>query len=112
MPLFVTIGYGDRAGYESTPQAVLDAAHANDESLARDGAVMGMAGQPALVRNHNGGGTEVEDGPYLSAALPVAGFALIEADSIEEAVRLMEKSPCAVAQGVIEIWPLVQPPSQ
>lgn len=38
--------------------------------------------------------------------LPVAGFAVIEADSAEEAAELVSGSPCAVAHGVIEVWPL------
>jgi hypothetical protein len=108
MPLFVTIGYGDEAGYERTAPAVRDAAHAHDASLTRDGAVMGVAGAPVQVRNHDGAGTEVQDGPFMSAALPVAGFALIEAADVEEATRLVARSPCAVAQGVVEVWPLGQ----
>ena len=47
-----------------------------------------------------------EDGPFLSSSLPVAGFAVIEAASLAEAVDIASKSPCAVAQGVIEVWPL------
>ncbi len=30
MPKFVTIGYGDEAGYNRTPQGLRDAAHAHD----------------------------------------------------------------------------------
>mgnify|MGYP001451904953 CR=1 FL=1 len=46
----------------------------------------------------------------MSSALPVAGFALIEAASLEEAVEMVSQSPCAVAHGVIEVWPLKQSP--
>ncbi len=35
MPKFVTIGYGDQAGYDRTPQAIRDAAHAHDTGLQR-----------------------------------------------------------------------------
>jgi hypothetical protein len=58
------------------------------------------------VRNHDGAGVETTPGPYLRADLPIAGFSVIEADSLEEAVELAAGSPCAVAQGVIEVWPL------
>ncbi|MEV6710980.1 hypothetical protein AB0M48_02955 [Lentzea sp. NPDC051208] len=37
---------------------------------------------------------------------PIAGFAIIEADSVEEAVRMVAGTPCAVAHGVVEVWPL------
>jgi hypothetical protein len=106
MPWFVTIGYGDAAGYERTDQSVLDAAHASDERLQARGAIMGIAGAPLQVRNHDGRGVETTPGAYMTSALPPAGFALIEAADVEEAGRLVAGSPCAVAQGVIEVWPL------
>jgi len=110
MPKFITIGYGDRAGYDRTPQAVRDAAHAHDATLQKAGAIMGIAGAPVQVRNPDGVGVETADGPFLSAALPIAGFALIEAASIEDAIAIVAKSPCAVAHGVIEVWPLKTTP--
>ena len=50
----------------------------------------------------------VTNGPFMSSVLPVAGFALIEAGSLEEAVELESTTPCAVAYGVVEVWPLNQ----
>jgi hypothetical protein len=41
--------------------------------------------------------------------LPVAGFAVIEADSIEAAIAMVAQSPCAICHGVVEVWPLVEP---
>lgn len=46
MPKFVTIGCGDRAGYERTPPEVCNSAHAHDEVLRKRGALMGVAGSP------------------------------------------------------------------
>jgi len=45
MPKFITIGYGDQAGYDRT-QAVRDAAHAQDAKLVSEGALM-LMGSPA-----------------------------------------------------------------
>ena len=39
------------------------------------------------------------------AELPVAGFALIEAPSIEVAIEMVSGTPCAIAGGVVEVWP-------
>jgi hypothetical protein len=103
---FVTIGYGDEAGYARTDPEVRDAAHAHDARLAAGGARMGMAGRPVQVRNPGADGVRTQPGPFMDAALPVAGFALIEADSLAEAVELVSHSPCAVADGVVEVWPL------
>ena len=109
MPTFITIGYGDREGYERTAKSVRDAAHANDKVLQKDGALMGIAGAPVQVRNHGAAGVQTEGGPYMTAQLPVAGFAVIEAPDVAEAIRMVSQSPCAVAYGVIEVWPLEQP---
>ncbi|MDQ6778518.1 MAG: YciI family protein [Actinomycetota bacterium] len=108
MTMFVTIGYGDREGYDRTEQAVRDAAHAHDAHLRSTGAVMGVAGQPVQVRNHDAAGAQTENGPFLESSLPVAGFALIEAASLGEAIEIASQTPCAVAQGVVEVWPLEQ----
>lgn len=103
---FVTIGYGDQAGYDRTGPAIRDAAHAHDDHLRRQGVQMGIAGQPVQVRNHDAAGMVTQDGPFMSSALPVAGFAVIEAASLAEAAEIASRSPCAVAHGVIEVWPL------
>jgi hypothetical protein len=111
MPTFITIGYGDRAGYEQTSAAARAAAHAHDGRLRERGVRMGMAGEPIQVRNPEGRATATTPGPFLSAALPVAGFAIIEADSLDDAVEAVASTPCAVAHGVVEVWPLEQPRS-
>lgn len=106
MPRFVTIGYGDRDGYDRTPTKLRDAAHAHDAELQKQGAIMGIAGPPTQVRNTEAGGIETSDGAYLSSKLPLAGFAIIEAASLEEAIAKVAQSPCAVCHGVVEVWPL------
>jgi hypothetical protein len=71
---------------------------------------MCTAGSPAQVRNHNGAGTTVENGSFMSSALPVAGFAIIEAATMDEAIQLVSRTSCAVAHGVVEVWPLQESP--
>jgi hypothetical protein len=109
MAKFVTIGYGDRAGYDGTDAAVRDAAHEHDARLQAEGAVMGIAGVPVQVRNHDAAGVRTTDGAYLQSELPIAGFSLIEAADLEEAVAVVAGTPCAVAHGVVEVWPLETP---
>jgi hypothetical protein len=106
MPRYITIGYGDQAGYDRTPQDVRQAAHDHDASLKERGVVMGIAETPVQVRNPDGTGVVTKTGPYMSSSLPIAGFSIMEARDIDEAIALASKSPCAVAHGVIEIWPL------
>ena len=106
MARFLTIGYGDRAGYDRTDPAIRDAAHRHDAWLHANGALMGTAGKPVQVRNPDGTGADRREGPFLRSDLPIAGFMVIEATDLEEAVGLVAKTPCAVAHGVVEVWPL------
>jgi len=110
MPQFITIGYGDRAGYDRTDKSVRDAAHAEDALRVRQGDVMGVAGKPVQVRNHDAAKVEVTEGAFLRSDLPIAGFALIEAPDIDAAIEIASRTPCAVAQGVVEVWPLNRTP--
>jgi hypothetical protein len=105
-PKFVTIGYGDRKGYDSTETSIRDAAHVHDARLLEAGAVMGVAGTPVQVRNPDATKIETLNAPFMTSSLPVAGFTVIEAKDLEEAVTMMSKTPCAVAHGVVEVWPL------
>jgi hypothetical protein len=106
VPKYITIGYGDQAGYERTAPSVRDAAHAHDARLQASGALVGIAGSPVQVRNHDGAGVHTNSGAFLRSDLPIAGFAIIEASNVDEAVRLVSNTPCAVAHGVVEVWPL------
>jgi hypothetical protein len=106
MPKFVAIGYGDRAGYDRTTLAVRTTAHAHDDYLKQRGAVIGIAGVPVQVRNPEDTGIETTENPFMSAALPVAGFSIFEATDLAEAIELVSHTPCAVAHGVVEIWPI------
>lgn len=112
MPTFIAIGYGDRAGYDRTEPAVRDRAHAQDEHLRRTGARIGRAGEPVQVRNADGLRVTTEHGAFLRSDLPVAGFTVIEATDIEHATTLLADTPCAVAHGVVELWPLLDESAQ
>ena len=106
MPKFVTIGYGDRAGYDRTAPDVRAAAHARDNELRKNGALIGVAGGPVQVRNPDAAGVQTASGAFMASSLPVAGFAVIEAADLAEAISMVSEVPCAVAHGVVEVWPL------
>jgi hypothetical protein len=106
MARFITIGYGDQQGYEQTAQPLRDASHAHDAQLKARGALIGVAGAPVQVRNPGGTGVEIITGSYLRSDLPIAGFAVLEATDLTEAIKLVSQTPCAIAQGVVEVWPL------
>jgi hypothetical protein len=72
--------------------------------------MMGVAGKPVQVRNHNDAGILVTMGPYLSSGLPVAGFAPVEAANLEAAIQIAANTPLCRRPGVSEGWPLDPPP--
>lgn len=86
-----------------------NAAHEHDARLRDRGAAMAIAGAPVQVRNHDDAGVRTIQVPFLRADLPIAGFAVIEAVDMNEAIQLVSGTPCAVAHGVVEVWPLVTP---
>ncbi len=106
MPRYLTIGYGERAGYDNTPKDLRDAAHEHDAQLVREGAVTAVMLPPVRVTNKHGQGTQVASGSFMRSDMPAAGFSLIEASSLDEAIAMVSKTPCAVADGVVEVWPL------
>jgi hypothetical protein len=106
MPKFVTIAYGDEAGYVKTELALREKAHARDAELRQGGALIGIAGKPVQVRNTEFTGVTREAGSFLSSALPIAGFGIIDAADLDEAIALVSQTPCAVCHGVVEVWPL------
>lgn len=105
MPKFLTIGYGDEAGYKKTAPEVRDSAHAHDAMLVKAGALVGRAGAPVQVRNPDNKGIKTENVAYMASPLPIAGFAVIDAADISEAINIVSQTP--VAHGVVEVWPLL-----
>lgn len=62
---------------------------------------MWIAGTPVQVRNTDGACLETRDGPYMASALPITGFAVIEAADLAEAVQKFSHVPCAVRTALL-----------
>jgi hypothetical protein len=78
--------------------------------LADSGALRGTATWPAgitTVRSLNGR-TETSDKPFDGSGQGVSGFLLVEAGTIEEAVKIAERVP-ATRYGAVEIRPVQGP---
>ena len=95
----------DAAAYWSTWAAYFGAL--GDKSLS--GACLKGPQTGALVRV-NGSGRQVQDGPYADTKEQLGGFAVIEADSLEDALAWAERCPAAQG-GAVEVRP-VQPMSE
>jgi hypothetical protein len=48
----------------------------------------------------------IERGAFLRSNLPIAGFAVFDTEDLDAAIERVSQTPCAVARGVVEVWPL------
>ena len=103
---FLCLAYGDEDGWNTLSEEEQRDALARDAAIRDRGNFM-SAVRPVVtsVRNWDGH-LEVTDGPNAEHSLPLAGFSVIEAESLEEVVELVSKTPCARARGAIDIRPL------
>jgi hypothetical protein len=103
---FLCLAYGDEDGWNSLSEAEQKAVLAQDAVIRDRGNLMSaVQSNVTSVRNWDGN-LEVTEKPYSQHALPLAGFSVIEAESVEEVIALVSNTPCARAKGVIEIRPL------
>jgi hypothetical protein len=103
---FLCLAHGDEQGWRAlTPEEQRDAL-AHDAAIRARGALM-SAVRPAVtsVRKWDGK-LDVRHAPAQEKTLPLAGFSVIEAGSMEEVVALVQDTPCARAHGFIEIYEL------
>jgi hypothetical protein len=113
MPQFMLLVYNDASLLDALPDGRADAmmrdclSHADE--LERDGRLLqsqmledAAAARSVRVRN---GRTTAVDGPFAEAKEVLGGFNLIEAESMEEAVRIAAEFPWAQT-GCIEVRPV------
>lgn len=93
---------GDRAAaYWSTWAAYFGAL--GDKSVS--GACLKGPETGTVVRQ-NGAGRQVQDGPFADTKEQLGGFAILEAESLDEALSWAERCPAAAA-GAVEVRPVL-----
>jgi hypothetical protein len=110
---FLLLVYNDDKLLESLPEGRFDAMmksclqHADE--LKRDGTLLDFRQLEAPSTAHSvrirNGKTTVLDGPFAETKELLGGFNLIEADDIDEAVRIAAELPWATT-GCIEVRPV------
>ena len=103
---FLCLVYGDESTLQSMP---VDECIQYDAELRASGKCLASeslepTSTAATVRVRNGK-VVVTDGPFMEAKEALAGFYLVEAATLEEAVRLAAKIPPAQV-GSIEVRPI------
>jgi hypothetical protein len=102
---FLCLAYGDEDGWNSLSETEQKEVLAEDEKIRDRGNFM-TAVRPEIttVKNWNRN-LEVTRGSSADEQLPLAGFAIIEAESADEVVDMVSNTPCARAKGYIDIRP-------
>lgn len=104
---FLCLAYGDEKDWNALTKEEQDNLLAGDERLRRRGALMAAVRSEVTTVRAWDGVPSTAGQPVGNSPLPLAGFSLIEAADVDEAVRLVAATPCARAKGAIEIRPLL-----
>jgi hypothetical protein len=104
---FLCLAYGDEDGWNALSKEEQRAALAKDAVIRERGDQMAAVQTSVTAVRNWQGRLEVQDGPGTKQELPLAGFSVIEAETVEEVVRLVSETPCARARGFIEIRPFL-----
>ena len=102
---FLCLAYGSEDGWNSLTEDEKREVLAHDAVIRDRGNLMAAVQTNVTSVKNWGGNLEVSKVPYVNLDLPLAGFSIIEADSMDEVVELVANTPCARASGVIEIRP-------
>lgn len=105
---YLCLAYGDEAGWNAMTQQQKGEALAADAVIRKRGGTMSAVRLDVRTVSNWDGNLKVADEPHAKG-LPLAGFSVIEADSVEEVIRLVAQTPCARARGYIEIRPFRDP---
>jgi hypothetical protein len=102
---FLCLAYGNEDGWNTLTEQEKAEVLAQDERLKNRGDVL-AAVQPTVTTITNWNGKLLrQPHPYSPLSLPLAGFSVVEASSVDVVIALVSNSPCARAQGAIEIRP-------
>ncbi|MGY3265332.1 YciI family protein [Lysobacter sp. HA35] len=104
---YLCLAYGNGAEWNKLEPAEQETLLAADQRIRDRGAFI-SAVHDDVTTVTAWDGTAKTDGPaFAMSRLPMAGFSIIEADSLDEVVQLVAQTPCARAGGAIEIRPLM-----
>lgn len=104
---FLCLAYGDEKDWKALSEAEQNELLAQDEVLRQRGALMAAVKTEVVTVTAWDGVPKSTKGAFAQPAVPLAGFSVIEAESVDEVIRLVAGTPCARARGAIEIRPIL-----
>jgi hypothetical protein len=105
---FLCLAYGSEKDWLALTEQQQKEFLAQDQVLRDRGAFMSAVETSVTTVTAWDGSPSTTNTSFAKASLPLAGFSIIDAADINEAVQLVAGTPCARAKGAIEIRPLLQ----
>jgi hypothetical protein len=103
---YLCLAYGAEQDWITLTKAEQDTLLAQDEIIRKRGALMAAVETDVVTVRAWDGKPTVSPRGVAELPAPLAGFSVIEAADINEAVQLVAATPCARAKGFIEIRPV------
>jgi hypothetical protein len=104
---FLCLAYGDGKDWYVLTKAEQDELLKQDEVIRQRGALTAAVETNVTTVTAWDGKPTVTTSSFSNLQVPLAGFSVIEASSIEEVIQLVAGTPCARAKGAIEIRPIM-----
>lgn len=105
---YLCLAYGDGDDWDALSGREQRELLAQDDRLRARGDMVEAVGQEGTVVQAWDGEPALSVLPFARGSAPLAGFSIVEAESLEEAVALIRDTPCARAKGAVEVWPIVE----
>jgi hypothetical protein len=104
---FLCLAYGDEKDWHALSEAEQEELLAQDEVLRQRGDLVAAVGEAAIVRAWDGT-PSTTTGTVAESPIPLAGFSVLEARDLDEAIQLIAYTPCARAKGAVEVRPILE----
>jgi len=104
---YLVLAYGAEEDWKALSEREQEALLAQDEFLRNRGALVAAVETTVTTVRAWDGKTAATDGALASAGVPLAGFGVIEATDLNEAIELVAKTPCARTKGAVELRPIL-----
>lgn len=103
---YLCLAYGGEKDWKALTESEQTALLAQDDALRERGDLVAAVGLDVTTVRAWNGTPVTSEGPLANSKLPLAGFSIIEAADLNEAVQLVAHTPCSRARGAVEIRPI------
>jgi hypothetical protein len=103
---FFCLAYGSEKDWQALTTGEQEVLLAQDEVLRSRGDLVAAVSPTVTVVRAWDGTPDVSDRAFAGAPAPLAGFGIIEAETLQHAIELVAQTPCARARGAVELRPI------